>query len=224
MKRIKLMMLAACLLGGPTASAQYYEMANQVSNLISPALSGSLNYKGFVEFSGTAGVGPNRANFVGISTTQGFQYSNWFFMGAGIGFDLTMGQDSDYSRYPSESYPGWVSHSSSKTRVVMPIFTDFRFNIGNNWKDPSFFIDIKVGGAWLLGSHYLELRDKRMSTSSQFYLKPSMGFRVPVNSDNPRQAINFGVSYQLLTSGNNYSWYGNSLTLSSFGASISYEW
>ena len=30
-------------------SAQYYEIANRLPGLIRPALSGSLNYKGFIE-------------------------------------------------------------------------------------------------------------------------------------------------------------------------------
>lgn len=52
--------------------AQYYELANQLPSLISPALSGSMNYRGFVQVHGLAGLGDARANFVGISTSQGF--------------------------------------------------------------------------------------------------------------------------------------------------------
>ena len=63
-----------------------------------------------------------------------------------------------------------------------------------------------------------------MGNGAQFYFKPSLGVRVPLSSKNPKQAVNFGVTYQLLTSDNNYSWYGNSVTLSSFGATIGFEW
>ncbi|MDE6717095.1 MAG: hypothetical protein K2J70_02790, partial [Muribaculaceae bacterium] len=75
------------LFSSSKAEAQYYELVNQLPNLLSPALSGSMNYKGYVDVTGTLGVGNDRANFVGISTSQGFQYSTWFFMGAGIGVD-----------------------------------------------------------------------------------------------------------------------------------------
>ena len=56
-----------------------------------------------------------------------------------------------------------------------------------------------------------------------FYLKPSMGLRVPVSSKNTSQALNFGVTYQLLTS--NY-WYNsrNNVTLNALGVNVSYEW
>ena len=85
MKALKYIISALAIgVGTSAASAQYYEIANQLPSLISPALSGSLRYKGFVDLSGTAGLGDNRANFAGISTTQGFQYADWFFMGAGL--------------------------------------------------------------------------------------------------------------------------------------------
>ena len=45
----------------PTASAQYYEIANQIPGLLQPMLSGSMNYKGYVEATGIAGFGNNRA-------------------------------------------------------------------------------------------------------------------------------------------------------------------
>ncbi len=225
MKIFSRIMMAAAMLGcSAAASAQYYELANQITNVLSPALSGSMNYKGYVDVSGVAGVGHNRANFIGISTTQGFQYSSWFFMGAGIGIDVAMAQDTDYSGRPDYDTPWWADRAADKTKAMLPIFSDFRFNIGSGNQDPSFFIDLKLGAAWLLGDNYLELRDVRMGNGAQFYFKPSLGVRVPLSSKNPKQAVNFGVTYQLLTSDNNYSWYGNSVTLSSFGATIGFEW
>ncbi|MDE6396139.1 MAG: hypothetical protein K2K84_02585, partial [Muribaculaceae bacterium] len=83
MKKLKrLFILAAiALTASSSVKAQYYEIANQISNLVSPALSGAGSYRGFVELSGLAGFGTNRANFVELSTSQGFKYSNWFYMG-----------------------------------------------------------------------------------------------------------------------------------------------
>lgn len=59
------------------AKAQFYEIANQVPQLLSPALSGSFNYKGYIEASYIKGIGDERIDFVDISTTQGFKYANW---------------------------------------------------------------------------------------------------------------------------------------------------
>lgn len=217
------LMLAA---GSPASRAQYYEITNQLTNLISPALSGSFNYRGYVEASGLAGVGHNRANFIGISTTQGFRYANWFFMGAGIGVDVVMAQQNDEIRTRPDNpshQPSFYGHSSSKTKAMIPVFSDFRFNIGDPAKT-SFFIDIKLGAAWMLGSSYLCMNDACMDNSTQFYMRPSLGVRIPVNSHNSSQAFNIGLTYQLLTSGYNYDRYGNSLTLSNFGITLAYEW
>lgn len=212
---------AVCLLGlyamfyTHYAQAQYYEIANQLQNLISPALSGAFNYKGYVELGGSAGLGHNRANFVGVSTSQGFRYSTWFFMGAGIGVDVAMAHRDAASGYD-------YGRGSSETRVMVPVFTDFRFNIGD-LTEKSFFIDMKIGAAWLLGSDYLCMESACLTNSSQFYLKPSLGLRIPVGDTNKR-AINIGIAYQLVTSGNNYNGYSNTLALNNVGVTLGFEW
>ena len=75
MKRFYLFVFALLVLVPVQMSAQYYQIANQLPQLISPALSGSFDYKGFVELSGLAGVGHNRSNIIDLSTTQRFQYT-----------------------------------------------------------------------------------------------------------------------------------------------------
>lgn len=195
--------------------AQYYQIANQLTSLLSPALSGSLKYKGFVEAKGVAGFGDHRANFVGISTTQGFQYASWFFMGAGMGIDMVKGQDADIN--PDNNY----YHSSSSTRAMIPVFSDFRFNIPTG--SASLFIDLKLGAAWLLGNRYLQLENARLTTATQFYMVPSIGVRIPTNGKNPKQAFNIGLTYQLLTANNRY-YDSNSVTLSSLGVTLGFEW
>lgn len=202
------------------AKAQYYEMANQLSKLITPALSGAFNYKGYVDLSGVAGIGPNRANFIGLSTTQGFKYSSWFFMGAGMGIDVAMASQTPLK--DGQTYPSYYGHSTSKTKVMVPIFSDFRFTLGDQTRT-SFFFDVKLGAAWLLGSSYLRMDDGCLTNGTQFYLKPSLGVRLPLG-DNNKKAVNIGIAYQLLTSNNNYYRNSNSLTLSNIGATIGFEW
>ena len=221
MKRFFRTLVAAVLLSGAfSVSAQYYEVANQLTKLISPALSGSFNYKGYVEADGLAGIGDKRTNFIGISTSQGFRYSNWFFMGAGIGVDIAVTQ-SDPLDYAPQS--DWSSNTYS-TKVMLPVFTDFRFLIGGE-KSVSAFIDLKLGASWLLGNGYLEINHAAMGHGAQFYLKPSVGMRIPVNSNNARQAFNIGLTYQLITSNNFYSYYNdNSLTLNNLGLTLGFEW
>lgn len=202
-------------------AAQYYEIANQLPSLISPALSGSASYKGFVDFSGLAGLGHNRANDIGISTSQGFQYTPWFFMGVGVGVDVMMAQQPD-GWQPNPDYD-YMYRGTSKTKAMIPVFSDFRFNIGDRSRT-SFFIDIKLGAAWLIGSSCLRMADGFMTNNTQFFMRPSMGVRIPVSAQNPDHAINIGLTYQLLTSNNNYYRNSNSLTLNNLGVSVSYEW
>ena len=222
MKLLKNILLAACLMAGATAAkAQYYEIANQIPNLISPALSGSMAYKGFVELTGIGGVGTDRANFIGLSTSQGFQYSSWFFMGAGMGIDIAMSRNN--TDWAALDNPRNFKGCTATTMAMLPIFSDFRFNIGTG-TNASVYIDAKIGAAWFLGNDYLQLHDRSMGHGAQFFLQPSIGVRIPVNSAKPGQAVNIGVTYRLLTSDNSYSWYDNTATLNGFGASVSFEW
>lgn len=105
--------------------AQYSSIVNQAANMLQTAVIGGFSYKGFVDASYTGGFGDLKANFVGVSTVQGFQYANWFFMGAGLGVDLVFSEVED--RYYDYEY----EHKTRSNGVMIPIFTDFRFNIGS---------------------------------------------------------------------------------------------
>lgn len=216
---------AAAALAPAAASAQYYQIATQLPGLIQPALSGSMSYRGYVEASGLAGFGDNRANFLGVSTSQGFRYADWFFMGVGLGVDAVMGQDS-YPPLATQAYaggPAWGNHDSAKTKAMIPVFTDFRFNIAAS-PSVSIYAGVKVGAAWLLGDSYLQLQNGRMSGTTQFYLRPSLGARFALDKNKPSRALTVALTYQLLTSNNNWDWYGqNDVTLNALGLTISYE-
>lgn len=196
--------------------AQYTNIVNQAANILQTAVMGGSHYKGFVDVSYLGGFGNLQADFIGVSTVQGFQYNNWFFMGAGLGVDYV------YSKTES-GYNGVIGSRETRTSGAMiPIFTDFRFNIGGR-TSPSFYIDVKAGGSFLIGKNYLAIENGYINGSEYFMLKPSIGLRVPLSS-NGRKAMNIGLTYQLLTC--NYWWYNNSSsgTLNSLGGTVSYEW
>ncbi len=204
------------------ADAQYYEIANQIPQLIRPALSGSFNYKGFVDAGYSKTFGSYDADFFEFSTSQGFQYASWFYMGVGLGVDVLFAHKNenwgDWDNYSGFDH----DHSSTSTAVMMPLFTDFRFNLGTS-AGASFFIDLRVGCSFLLGSRYIEIGDGYITNQQYFYLRPSLGLRIPTNSNNPRQAVNLGVTYKLLTSNYWNSW-NRDITLNGLGATIAYEW
>lgn len=223
LRRIIAVVVGMIIFGvGQQAKAQYYEIANQLPGVISPALSGSMNYKGFIELSGVAGFGDNRANIIGVTTSQGFQYSSWFFMGAGLGVEVAMTNSDKLSSDVGQAR--YREHSNSSTKVMIPVFSDFRFNFGNTG-GVSFFADVKLGAIWLIGNSYLRLQEGCMTGDAQFYCKPALGVRIPVSSTNQRQAVNIGVAYELITSDNNYNyWNDNNITLNCLGVSLSFEW
>ena len=226
MKKIYAIMMALALMAGvltPAAEAQYYDIANQIPQLITPALTGGTRYKGFVDAKYLKGVGNHNVDFLGFSTSQGFKYANWFYMGVGIGVDVVFSHTSDGAQSWNPSAPGYEpERGTTSTGVMIPLFTDFRFNVGDQSK-ASFFADIRLGCSFLIGNDYLRVDDGYLSSQEYFYLRPSIGVRIPINKDKPRQAINVGVSYQLLTS--NY-WYNNyfDVTLNGLGIDVGFEW
>lgn len=205
------------------ASAQIYEIANQLPSLITPALSGSMNYKGFVEAGYSKTLGHYDSDFIEISTSQGFRYSNWFYMGVGIGADILFSHKNDNWGNNWNDTRGFdTSHSSTTTAVMLPLFTDFRFNIGGD-TGSSFFIDLKIGCSFLLSDKYISIGNGYLTNQEYFYLRPTIGIRIPTNSKNPKQAIDIGINYKLLTSNYWNSWSRN-ITLNGVGVSLAYEW
>ncbi len=206
-----------------SASAQYSDIANGIANVLMPALSQSQAYKGFVETDYTQGFGKYRTNFATVSTTQGYQFSELFYMGAGLGVDLfwsTVDQGWGNSWQPQR--PETIDNSYTSSAVMIPIFTDFRLTLGDRSK-ASFFADLKVGAAFLCTDSYVKIRDGYLTNTNYFYLQPSVGVRVPVNKTHPRQAINIGVHYRLITS-DYWSGYQATVPLNGAGLNASFEW
>jgi len=210
------------MLSSLSASAQYYEIANRIPSLIQPALSGSGQYKGFIEAGYSKTLGNYDADFLELSTSQGFQYNSWFYMGVGLGVDVLFSHKNDDwgSDWENPSYGS--DRGSTTTAAMIPLFTDFRFNIGGN-SGASFFIDMKVGCSFLLGNKYISIGDGYLTNQEYFYLRPSIGMSTPTNSRNPKQAVDIGINYRLLTSNYWNSWSRN-ITLNSIGVSLAFEW
>lgn len=215
-KNMRLLIMAfAILFVSSQVKAQYTSIVNQAANILQTAIVGGASYKGFVDVSYTAGFGNLKASFAGVSTIHGFQFNNWFFMGAGLGVDYVY---SDVQKYYHGDFGNKGVRSSG---AMVPIFTDFRFNIGPR-TSASFFIDIKAGGSFLIGKRYLAIENGYLSGSEYFMLKPSLGIRIPVGQSS-KKAFNIGLTYQLLTCNYWYN-YDSGGTINSLGGTFSYEW
>ena len=215
-----LALMLVVIFSSQTASAQYYEIANRIPSLIQPAISGSMRYKGFVDLGYSKTLGNYNADFLEVSTSQGFQYTSWFYMGVGIGADVLFAHKNDNWGDGWEDPSYGKDHGSMTTAVMLPLFTDFRFNIGGN-KGASFFIDLKLGCSFLLSNKYISIGDGYLTNQEYFYLR--LGIRIPTNSKNPKQAFDLGVSYKLLTS-NYWNSRSRDITLNSLGVTVAYEW
>ena len=211
----------------PAASkAQYYEMVSGLRSALSPALSGSGSYKGYVDAGYARTLGNYRGDFVGISTTQGYQYNSWFFMGAGLGVDVLFAHKNEGWGNGAQTPPNAsLGESPISTAVMLPLFTDFRFSINTkeNVKAASFYVDLKVGCSFLLSNKYIAIGDGYLTNQEYFFLQPSIGVRIPVNVNKPKQAFDIGIDYKLLTS-NYWYRYNNNITLQALGAHLAFEW
>lgn len=197
------------------ASAQYYSIVNQATSMLQTALTGGFRYRGLVDASYNGGLGANRADMLEITTTQGVKYADWFYMGVGAGVDVMFA-------HPSDEFDNPFDKSVTETACMVPLFTEFRFNIGSE-TSTSFFIAARVGASFLIGKDYLQVGDGYINRSECFYFKPMLGLRIPVSAANPRQALNIGASYTLLTT-EYWSGHSRNLALSALGISVGFEW
>ena len=208
LKRLILILVISLSFTG-VAKAQFYEIANQIPQLLSPALSGSFNYKGYVEVSYLKGVGSDIFDFVDFSTTQGFKYRNWFFMGVGAGVDVMI-PSTDFSLYKQDA------------SVMVPLYADFRFLIGNQ-SNVSVNLDVRMGAAFVFDDFHTN--NGYLLEDENFYLRPTLSVRFPINKDRPKQAISVGFSYQLLLNAwENGHYFDEAKDFHNVGATIGFEW
>lgn len=219
MKKFYAIILLAFVALPTLCSAQYYQAVNTLQSVLSPALSGAGNYKGYVEAGYSHTLAGYNGQFVEISTSQGYQYNSWFYMGAGLGIDLLLSKPG--SRWGEGSMPPGKPEYL-KTAPMMPLFADFRFLIGDTSR-VSFFLDLKVGCSFLLTNKVIAIGNGYLTNREYFFLDPGIGVRVPTNKAKPRQAFNLGVKYKLLTSNYWYT-YNNNITLQAIGAFVAFEW
>ncbi len=222
--KLRIIAILSFILSIPSAAhAQWGQIVNRIPSLISPAVSGSGSYRGFVDAGYSKTFGHYDADFFEISTSQGYQYNSWFYMGVGLGADVMFAhQDNNWGTewMPSRSFDFY--HSSRKKAVMIPLFSDFRFKFGGS-EFASFFADLRAGCSFLMTDDYVAIGNGYLTSRQYFYLRPSIGMRIPVSSKNPRMAVNLAISYKLLTS-NYWSSWNRNITLNSIGASVGFEW
>ena len=104
LKRLILILVISLSFTG-VAKAQFYEIANQIPQLLSPALSGNFNYKGYVEVSYLKGVGSDilqENGAVSAPTAKAMASGARKLLNADVAVSVTglAGPGSDGSSYP----------------------------------------------------------------------------------------------------------------------------
>lgn len=215
--------LLGVLLFALSANAQIGEIVNGLTNVAIPALTRGAGYKGYLEADLTFGVGTYRTNFLTLATSQGYKFNDWFYMGAGIGVDFLWSKiNGGWGEHWADQRPEWYRHEHTTSAVMIPVFTDFRFIFGSQTQT-SFFLNFRLGAAFLCSEDYVQIRDGYLTNRDYFYFQPAVGVRIPINRTKPRQAIDVGLHYRLMT-GNYWSNWQRTASINGLGLNISYEW
>lgn len=205
------------------AQAQIGEIVNGLTNVALTAIRGGAGYKGYIEADYTQGFGRYRSNFLTVATSQGYKFNDWFYLGAGIGVDFLWSTvDTGWGNDWAASNPQWYAHEHTSSAVMIPVFTDFRFSIGKI-TDVSFFINMRLGAAFLCTDSYVQIRDGYLTNQNYFYMQPAFGVRIPISKTKPKQALDIGIHYRLMTSNYWSNWQYNA-TINGLGLNVSYEW
>lgn len=130
------------------------------------SFSSGKGYRGFLDFGYTIGIG----NFKGLgrldlSTSHGYQFNPYFFLGAGIGYQ----------------------HCDKVNLGAIPVFIDSRFNLMKRRITP--FLGLKAGYSFDTGN---DDRYQLDGPGYGFYFVPSVGARLILRKN---LAVNLSVGY-----------------------------
>lgn len=127
----------------------------------------SNGYRGFANFGYTVGVGDYEFGRFEVSTTQGYQFNPYFFVGGGVGFHFMQ----SYETAGME-----IALDKRDAKVSIPLFADLRGTFSKRKFAP--FIDLKAG-------YFLTNNDG-------LYGNISVGCRMTVKR---KQAVSLSVGY-----------------------------
>ncbi len=222
MKKILTTLLFVAVLGATSISAQPYFRRGGVERPSNSLMHRNhyydyIPYAGFLEMGYSGGVGEIHADQFEVLTTHGLQVNSNLFVGLGTGLQV---QFNDVEELDFLPVAGKYGH---KTGVNIPLYVDFR--VCPVYRRVSLpiqpFFDVKIGASFDVTEDYMKIHRGYLDSGTNFYLSPSVGFRVPVGH---KTAVNVGVTYNLTTQHYIGSGKDETIGLSSFGARISYEW
>ena len=147
-------------------------------------------YRGFVDLEYYLSVDEMSKNHIGFSTTHGYQFKPWLFIGAGVGMryihkkHLKSPPFDIYSSVPASIYGDYVAaiNAYMSNRVdfyIFPVFADIRLDLLKSRFSP--FMDCRVG--YTFGGKAFGMM-----------VNPSLGCRIGLTA---RLAINATIGYSM---------------------------
>jgi len=129
--------------------------------------SASKCYRGFVDAGYTVGIGDYEFGRVELSTSHGYQFNPYVFLGAGVGLHFMQ-------KYETNGME--IALDTRDSKVDVPVFGNVRFNFAKSKIAP--FVDGKVG-------YYV-------TNNGGLYYNVSAGCRFSINA---KQAVSVSVGY-----------------------------
>lgn len=124
-------------------------------------------YRGFADLGYTIGLGDYKMGRFEINTSHGYQFSPYFFLGAGVGFHFM----------PEYETPGMsIALDQRDSSVEIPIFANLRANFTKTKVAP--FVDAKVG--------------TYVTNGSGLYASITAGCRIATTQ---KQGVNLSIGY-----------------------------
>lgn len=150
-------------------------------------------YKGFVDAGYLFDVSDHEANKFELSTSHGYQFNNYFFVGGGLAFD----------------------HYTEAGLCAVPVFANFRANFMDNKVTP--FGDVKVGyTAGDIEGAYVSLA---VGVRVALVKKMALNFRLEYVA----QGYDYSYSAFRYGSHSSYEYYEDYMTLSNIGLKVGFE-
>ena len=169
-----------------TSTKSYYSERKQARNTMK-------GYKGFADIGYLFDVSDNNANKFEISTSHGYQFNNYFFVGGGVAMD----------------------YYNDAEVFAVPVFANFRANFINNKVTP--FGDVKLGySAGDVEGVYLSMAVGVRLALTQ---KTAINFRLEYAA----QGYDYTYRDFYYGSSNSYRYYDDYMTLSNIGLKVGFE-
>lgn len=130
-------------------------IATAIISISASALQPQCGYRGFVDWSNyldidlgfLVGEGGETKVFTGFTTSHGYQFNNWLFVGGGAGYEYNL----NWKKY----------HHRDESRYVIPVFAEARLDA--RWNRFTPFFSVRLGA--------------NLAEHGGIYFSPTVGYR-----------------------------------------------